>query len=171
MRIRIAAALLAMLAAPAWAEDKSDLPATTPPVFQAVIDCRAMTVSAARLACYDSSVAAMAAASTAHELVVADRATMREARRGLFGLRLPRIKLFGGEGEEVTEIIGTIAAVRSASDGMAVFTMEDGARWKQTEGRNQYAKSGDKIRIHQGAMGSFIANINEAPGIRVARQN
>jgi hypothetical protein len=88
----------------------------------------------------------------------------------LFGLGLPKLKLFGGgESEEVTEIESTIAGFRSASDGLLVFTLADGARWKQTDGRPQYPKSGDKIRIRKAALGSFMANINDKPGIRVMR--
>lgn len=164
------AALAALVAAPIAAADKSDAPHPPPPVFQAVLDCKALTEAAARLACYDRSIEALAAANRNHEVVIADRATVREAKRGLFGLRLPRLKLFGGDGdEEVTEITGTLTAVRAAPDGMPIFVLDDGARWKQTEGRNQFAKSGDKIRIHRGSMGSFIANLNEAPGVRVVR--
>lgn len=165
-----AAALIALFAAPLAAEDKPDAPAPPPPVFQAVLDCKAQTDATARLACYDRSIEALATASRNREVVIADRATVREARRGLFGLRLPQLKLFGGAGdEEVTEITGTLVSVRAAPDGMPIFVLQDGARWKQTDGRNQFAKSGDKIRIHRGAMGSFIANLNEAPGVRVMR--
>lgn len=165
-----AAALIALVAAPLAAADKSDAPPPPPPVFQAVLDCKTQADAAARLACYDRSVEALAAANRNHDLVVADRATVREARRGLFGLSLPRIKLFGGDGDdEVTEITGALTGVRSAPDGMPVFVLEDGARWKQTDGRNQFAKPGDKIRIRRGAMGSFIANLNDAPGVRVVR--
>lgn len=165
-----AAAFITLVAAPLAAADKDDVPAPPPPVFQAVLDCKAQADAAARLACYDRSVEALAAANRNHELVIADRATVREAKRGLFGLSLPRLKLFGGDGdEEVTEITGTLTGIRAAPDGMPIFVLEDGARWKQTDGRNQFAKPGDKIRIHRGSMGSFIANLNEAPGVRVVR--
>lgn len=157
------------LAAPALAKDKNkDELAATPIVFQAVIDCKAVAGAEARLACYDSAVAALSKAKDAQELVVTDTGAIREARRGLFGISLPRLKLFGG-GEEVNEIESTISAVRSANDGMAIFVLQDGARWKQTEGRNQFAKAGQKIKVRRTGMGGFMANIEGQPGVRVIR--
>ena len=161
----------ALSAAPALAKDKDETP-PPPPVFQAVVDCKTIPDPAQRLACYDTTVAAMAAAASAKDLAVFDRTTMREARRGIFGLALPRLKLFGGGGsEEVMEIDSTISAVRMASDGMPILVLADGARWKQTEGRNVYPKSGDKIHIRRAALGSFMANVAGQPGVRVIRQN
>lgn len=150
------------------ADDKEAAP--PPPVFQAVLDCEKVSDAQERLACFDRAVAALAAASRNRELAVFDRNTMREARRGIFGLGLPKLKLFGGDqAEEVTEIDSTISGVRTASDGMPVFVLEDGARWKQTDGRNVYAKTGQSIHIRRAALGSYVANINKQPGVRVVR--
>jgi hypothetical protein len=162
---------LMLIAAPAVAKDKDEA-APPPPVFQAVLDCKTQADAAERLACYDRTVAAMAAASSKKDLVVADRSTMREARRGLFGLGLPSLKLFSGdESEEVTAIDGKITAIRMANDGFPIFTLEDGARWKQTDGRNVFPKVGNKIHIRRAAMGSFMANVADQPGIRVMRMS
>lgn len=161
---------LALFAAPALAEDKDKEPPPPPPVFQAVLDCKTIADPAQRLACYDRTVETMATASRERELVVADRSTMREARRGLFGLGLPKLKLFsGGESEEIQEIDSTIASLRMANDGFPIFVLADGARWKQTDGRNTFPKPGQKIRIRKAAMGSFMANIDGQPGVRVTR--
>ena len=149
---------------------KDDPEAGPPPVFQAVLDCKAVADPAARLACYDKAVAAMDAARSSKDLVVADRATMRDAKRGLFGLSLPKIKLFGGgDSEEVIQIESTLQAVTRGRDGYYVFTLEDGARWKQTEGRDTFPKAGQPIRIRKGVMGGFLANVNERTAIRVIR--
>ncbi len=164
-----ASAISISLTSAAIAKDKEDNSAP-PPVFQAVLDCKTVADATERLACYDKTVESMAAANREKELVVADRATMKEARQGLFGLGLPKLKLFGGgDSEEVTEIESTITGFRSASDGLLVFTLADGARWKQTDGKTQYPKAGDKIKIRKGSLGSFIANINEKTGIKVIR--
>lgn len=172
IRIAIFAAVPIALAAaaPAAAKDKDD-ELTLPPVYSAVIGCKAQSDAASRLACFDKAVAAMDAAQRGKDIVIADRTAIREARRGLFGLSLPKIKLFGGgEGdEEVKEISGTLTAIRSASDGMPIFVLEDGARWKQTEGGPNFAKSGDPIRIRRTAMGGFMANIKGDVGVRVIR--
>lgn len=141
-----------------------------PPVVQAVADCRTLQGDAERLACYDRGVAAMLAAREKHDLVVADRETVRETKRGLFGLTLPKLRLFGGtEGDDVQQIETTIGSVRMAKDGFAVLELADGAHWKQTDGPNQYAKPGQKIKIRRAALGSFLANIGSGPAVRVIR--
>lgn len=165
---------LVAIALPVQAKDKP-LDGPPPAVFQAVVDCKALTDPAARLACYDKAVGAMEAARAAKDLVVTDRATVREAKRGLFGLSLPSIKLFGGgdgdnDEDEVKEIESKISGIRMASDGFPIFTLEDGARWKQTDGRNTFPKAGQKIRIRKASLGSYMASIDGQPGVRVIRQ-
>jgi hypothetical protein len=168
--IALLSTCLALCAAPAFAKDKDKEPPPPPPVFQAVVDCKTIADPAQRLACFDRTVEAMATASRERELAVFDRTTMREARRGIFGLGLPKLKLFDSdESEEVTEIDSTIASLRMASDGFHIFVLADGARWKQTDGRNTFPKSGQTIHIRKAAMGSFMANINGQPGVRVTR--
>jgi hypothetical protein len=157
---------------PASAKEKSDLPQQLPPVFEAVVNCRALTVDSERLACYDRSVAALASAREKQDIVVADRATIRETKKGLFGFTLPKLRLFGGaerDGDEVKEIESTIAAVRETADGMGVFTLADGARWKQTDGGATFAKPGVAIRIKRGTLGSYLASIGKGAFIRVVR--
>ncbi|WP_374285595.1 hypothetical protein [Novosphingobium sp.] len=157
------------LSAPAAAKDKDENLAP-PPVFQAVIECKTLADPGERLACYDRTVGAMATARDAKDLVVADRATMREARKGLFGLSLPRIKLFGGgDSEEVTAIDGTIESTYAARDGNFIFVLADGARWKQIDGRPAYAKRGDAIHIEKASLGSYFAKIGKGQNARVIR--
>ncbi len=167
----LAAAALAALSTPVMAKDKDkDEALAPPPVFQAVIDCKALTDPTARLACYDKAVTAMASARDAKDLVVADRATMREARKGLFGLSLPKIKLFGGgDSEEVTAIDGTIDQVYAAKDGNLVFVLADGMRWKQIDGRPAIARKGDPIHIETASLGSYFARIGKGQNARVIR--
>lgn len=167
-----AAATVALVLAPgaALAKDKARGDEPLPPVFQAVADCRNVAGDAERLACYDRNVATMVAARDKNDLVVADRETLRETKRGLFGFSLPRLKIFGGtEGEDVNEIQSTVTSVRRAADGFAIFAIADGAHWKQTDGGNTFAKSGDKITISRGALGSYWAKINKDAGVRVVR--
>ena len=161
------------LATPALAKDKEQ-PGAPPPVYQAVVDCREIADSAQRLACFDRTVGVMASATAGKDLVVLDRATMRETRKGLFGFSLPKLKLFGGGSEdeakeEVTEILSTITAVRTASDGKPIFVIADGARWKQTDGRHVFAKAGDPIRIKKALLGSYNANVKERAAVKVMR--
>lgn len=163
-------ALCIPVSGPALAKDKDEV-RPAPAFYQAVVDCQSIADPAARLACYDQKVGTMVAAVRARQLVIADRETMREARRGLFGLSLPQLKLFGGDddAEVIKEIGGTIKAVRSASDGMPIFVLADDTRWKQTDGRTVFAKAGDKIKIKRTAMGGYMANIDGRSGMRVVR--
>lgn len=161
---------LGLAAVPAHAKNKLATAQQLPAVFEAVVNCRTLPTDSERLACYDRSVAALASAREKEDIVVADRATIRETKRGLFGFTLPRLKLFGGtEGEDVNEIEGTLSAVRTTQDGLAIFTLADGARWKQTDGGNAFAKAGQTIKIKRGSLGSFLATLGKGSAFRVVR--
>ena len=170
MRHAVRSALLALclFSAPAYANQPDN--AQQPPVFREVLDCRAIVDASARLACFDRSAAALATAAEKKDVLVVDRATARETKRGLFGLTLPKIKLFGdNDDEEIAQIDTTIASTYMARDGATVFVLQDGARWKQTDGRDTYAKAGQAITIRKGALGSYFAKVNNQPGVRVVR--
>lgn len=163
-------ALCVPIAGPALAKNDKQAPAT-PATYQALLDCKSVADPSARLACYDQKVATLAGAVRDRQLIIADRETMREARRGLFGLSLPRLKLFGSDDdtEEVKQIDSTIKAVRSASDGMPIFVLADDSRWKQIDGRDVFAKGGAKITIKRTAMGGYMATVDGQAGLRVVR--
>lgn len=167
----IGVAVLGLVAAaPAVAQN---MPKTaTPKLFEEVVNCRAIEDSAQRLACYDSGVAALDTAQKSNELYVADKAAMKEARRGLFGFSLPRLKIFGDEDlGDLDELETTIAAVSSGPRGY-VFTLPDGARWMQTDKRYMdKPKVGSAIRIKKAALGSYMANIEKRSGFRIERIN
>ena len=111
--IYVASMVLAFTTAPALAKDQT--PAAQPAVFQAVLDCKTLTDPAARLACFDQTTQALADAAKTNDVLVVDRATVRKTKRGLFGLSLPRIKLFGdNDDEEIEQIDSTIASTYSA---------------------------------------------------------
>lgn len=163
-------ALGLVTAAPASAQN---MPKTaTPKIFENVVQCRAIQDSAERLACYDRGVAALDTAQKSNELYVADKAAMKEARRGLFGFSLPKMKIFGDEDlGDLDELETTIAGVSSGQRGY-VFTLPDGARWAQTDKRYMdKPKIGAKIKIEKAALGSYMASINKKSGFRVERVN
>lgn len=163
-----AAALIGIAASPALAKDQA-IP-SQPAVFQAVISCKAIADPAERLACYDRSVSALSTAAEAKDVLVVDRETARKTKRGLFGLALPRIKLFGdNDDEEIEQIESTIGSAYAARDGATVYVLADGARWKQTDGRNTFPKAGQPIVIKRGSLGSFFARVNGQTGVRVVR--
>jgi hypothetical protein len=167
----IVAALLANVATGVFAKDKdTDKAAPTPAVFQAVLDCKTVADATERLACYDKTVGSLETASTQREILVAERATVKEAEKGLFGLNLPKIRIFGGgDDDEVKEIESTISSFRRDENGALIITIADGARWKQLDIGYQSAKVGDKIKIRKAALGSFFGNINGRSGMKMTR--
>jgi len=142
----------------------------TPKLFEEVVQCRSLQDSAQRLACYDRSVAALETAQKTNELYVADKAAMKEARKGLFGFSLPKMKIFGDEDlGNLDELETTITAVSSGQRGL-IFTLPDGARWAQTDKKYiDRPKIGSKIKIQKALLGSYLASINNKPGVRVER--
>ena len=164
-------AVLGLVAAvPASAQK---LPKTaTPKLFDDVVQCRAIQDSTQRLACYDRNVAALQTAQQSNELYVADKAAMKEARKGLFGFSLPKMKIFGDEDlGDLKELETTVAGVSSGARGY-VIALPDGARWAQTDKRYMdKPKIGAKIKIGKAALGSYMASINGKPGFRVERIN
>lgn len=166
----IAAGIAALAAAPAPAKDASDASTAPPPAYQAVLDCQKQSDPAQRLACYDKAVGAMSDATAKKDLVIVDRESIRATKRGLFGISLPKVKIFGGNDDvDVDSIESTIASTYSAKDGMSMFVLADGSRWKQTDGRYTFPKAGQKIVVKRAALGSFMANVNGQPAVRVLR--
>lgn len=177
VHIRKAAALGAVyiftvLATPLLAEDDEEVPA----VFSDVLQCRDIPDDHARLECFDIAVAAMAQAKEGDDLVVVSREQVRETRRGLFGLKLPVLKIFGGKGEDdgiesVKQIEARIASVGQGQNGF-VFRLEDGAVWDQTDkAYMRTPKPGDSIVIERAALGSYFAKVNGGVSVRVKRRN
>lgn len=161
------------MAVPASSKTQPLAAAPPPKIFQDVVQCRAIADGAQRLACFDQSVGALAAAQASKDLYVADKEAMREARRGLFGFSLPKMRIFGDDDMEkdVSSIETTIAAAVPAQKGY-IFTLKDGARWMQTDGAYMdKPKPGAKIRIRRAAFGSYFATIEKNPGVRVERVN
>lgn len=160
-------------AGPVAAQTQPLASAPAPKIFTDVVQCRAITDPAARLACFDRSVGALAAAQQSKDLYVADKEAVREARRGLFGFSLPKMRIFGDDDmeKEVDAIESTIAAFTESQKGY-VFTLKDGARWRQTDGLYMdRPKIGAPIRIKRAALGSFFGSISGRPGFRIERVN
>ncbi|MDE2560677.1 MAG: hypothetical protein KGL48_00385 [Sphingomonadales bacterium] len=174
-RVTVLLAIVPALAvAPAVAARGTDASRLeTPRVFQDLLDCRQLTDPAQRLACYDQKVTTLEQAQQSHDIVVADKAEVHEARKGLFGLSLPSIKLFGGgsDEDEIKQIDAVAKSARQVGYGAWQFTLEDGATWQQIDTQTVVfgPRPGSRIRIRRGALGSFIANIDGQPGIKVRR--
>ncbi len=170
--IGLAITALAM-AVPASSRTQPLASAPPPKIFSDVVQCRSIPDPAQRLACFDRSVGALAAAQASKDLYVADKDAMREARRGLFGFNLPKMRIFSDDDMEkqVDSIETTIAAAVQGQKGF-IFTLKDGARWRQTDGAYMdKPKIGAPIRIRRAAMGSYFGSIGKNPGFRIERVN
>ena len=166
MRILLIALPFMVLATPAVQQDRSKR-------LSAVVDCRKIADPTARLACYDTAVADLDTAEKTREVVVVDRDQVTEARRSVFGLRLPKIKLFSGDGsDEVDSVESVITAVSRGRDGKLTFTIEDGARWVQTDSHTVIGvRVGTRVTLTRGALGSFFAKFEGSTSAKVQRIN
>lgn len=161
------------ISGPAMAAEKDDAIAAPPAIYTELVACKNIADAQQRLACFDTKVAALETAQTSNQLVIADREQVREARRGLFGLSLPRIKLFDGKaekGDNVDQIEATIASVRQLRSGKMLIKLDDGALWQQTEIKSMRTpKNGDTIVVKRGSLGSFVAKVNDGRAFKVKR--
>ena len=162
--------MAALTATPLSAADK---PAhSRAPAFQRLVDCRSVKDSAERLACFDREVAALDTAERTSEIVVVDKEQVRKTKRGLFGLSLPNIKLFGDNdnSEEVAQIESRIASASEGVDGWTI-RLEDGTVWRQTGTDPFYRtpKAGLAAIVKRGALGSFVIRVGGSPGVKVKR--
>ena len=165
MRLILLALPCILLAAPAMAQERSSR-------LDAVVKCRTLADAAERLACYDKSVAELDTAAREREVVVVDRDQVQEARRSVFGLTLPRIRLFEGSGEpDLDEVEGVVASI-SEQGGRVSFTLQDGARWVQTDDRTVVnVRPGTRVTLKKAALGSYFAKFHGSISIRVKRVN
>lgn len=168
-------------AAPRGAESvKAGGSASTMLVDQ-LTDCRAQTVDADRLACFDRTVAAVVDARRKKDIVILDRTEVRKAKTSLFGFSLPSIKLFGGgkDDEQLKQLVGTMRSSTVLQGGLIRFelgdvstgegTAKDGGNtslWETVEQVMLPPRRGDTVTIKAGALGSYVAT---APGRRSAR--
>jgi hypothetical protein len=141
-------------------------------LFDALAACKRVAAPSERLACYDAASARIAEAVDRKDVVVLDRAEIRRTRRSLFGMSLPRVPLFRGEGgEETDELTAKIASASSIGMGKWQFRLEDGAVWQTTEGKPglRDPKAGQEVVIKKGTLGNYFIRFNGQMGVRGQR--
>lgn len=153
----------------------ADGPKVRAGALQSVVDCRKLTDPTGRLACYDAAAATLDAAEQSGEVVVIDRAQMREARRATFGFsfRMPGFMTAGESPEALESVEGVVASASQGGDGRWFIRLEDGALWRQvdTDRIPRAPKKGSKVLIKTAAMGSFKMNVDGQTAVRVHREN
>lgn len=175
-RTHLTLAFLLLAGAPAALPAQRGAPPPRAELFEVLVRCRAIAEAAARLQCFDAAVAALDAAAARRELVVVDRAQVREGRRRLFGLALPRIPIFGGGEDEAEEdrietVEGVVASATQNASGQWVVALQDGAVWAQADDYTLASRPrpGQRVVINRAAMGSFMMRINNQSGVRARR--
>jgi hypothetical protein len=165
-----------------WASDPAaaqaansgvDLKGRRAAAFEAILDCRPLTDTAARLACYDAAATSLDVAEKKGDIVVVDREQAATARKQAFGFSLPSLTLFdrGLAPEEAERLTATLTDARRGADGRWVLTLEDGAVWRQIDDQSllRNPKAGSQVKIRKAAMGSFFINIDGQVAMRASR--
>lgn len=165
----IALSVAALAAQPAVGQEAPARPA----LISELVKCRSIADIAGRVACYDRQVSALDEAERKRDVVLVDRAEVRKARRSLFGLPIPKIGIFENDDKdepEFTRIDATVTAAQRTG-GKWLFELNDGSRWLQSDAEElaRAPKPGNRIRVRKGALGSYLANVETAPAIRVRR--
>ena len=174
------AATLAFFPSAALAQERPLADQTPPAAYRELMRCRTVTEATARLQCFDAAATALQAATERREVVMVDRAQVREGRRRLFGLALPRLPIFGGgddnandnDGDRVDHVEGVIASARRNANNRWVIRLQDGAVWTQIDGNDlgNPPRGGLPVLINRALMGSFMMRVAGQPGIRVRRE-
>lgn len=165
-----ALAIIALtLSAPAGAQDAAKEMAEGS--VARVAGCLDVKEDGPRLACFDREAAALRTAVAEKKVVVVQQADIKKARRTLFGISLPRINVLDGGGEPEKEIVATIKSTGQGEGGRLTFTLDDGAMWAQTDEWPVYSavKLGQKVTLKRGMFGSYFADFERAPTVRVKR--
>lgn len=145
-----------------------------PEVLSRLIECRAITASDARLACYDAAAGALDSAEREGQVMVVDRAQISAARRQLFGFQLPSITLFdqGEASEPIQQIESTLTRAQQVGEGRWLFTLADGTAWRQIDSErvNFRNRPGETVRVRRASLGSYLLTTGGSRAVRVRRQ-
>jgi len=166
--------LIVLVCAPTLAAAKDAKDAARNPALGKLTACRAIAADAERLACFDREIAAFDTAVRERKVAVIDQEDIRKTRRTLFGISLPRVKLFGDAEDAEPEIKEVTAVIKSTSQGEGgriVFTLEDGAVWAQTDDYPVFynVKPGQKVTLKRASFGSYFADFEKTVTVRAKR--
>jgi hypothetical protein len=165
------AAIAALGAVPAAAK----APPPQSPLVTALDQCRTIPDPTQRLACYDKAAGSLVAAARSGQVSVVDRGELRQARRSLFGFSMPKLPFFAGDESQndvANEIETTIKSAGSIGYGkFRIIITEGNAVWETTEAAigMRDPKSGQKVTIRRGPMGSYFIRINGQRGVKGRR--
>ncbi|RDC59282.1 hypothetical protein HME9302_00469 [Alteripontixanthobacter maritimus] len=154
---------------------ETDPGAIAPGSFDRVQECRAIAEPDQRLACYDAAVGVMMQAEAAGDLRIVEADDLKETRRSLFGLSLPKIALFGNDGDDkdddTTMLETTVTAVNASRRGPIVFRTAENAVWQISNppSRLRGPKPGDTVVFKKASLGSYFIRVNGQIGVKGRR--
>jgi len=148
------------------------------PLAEGLRHCAGESDQAKRLACFDALAAGLPKVEADQFGLTADIAHKRQpqgksqaaasanpsAANGAVAANTPRT---AGEA-----LPGKITALRQASGGVWVFTLDNHQQWVQADADSRFSfKVGDDVRIEHGAMGSFWLSANKGRKTKVKRSS
>jgi hypothetical protein len=164
-----------------------------------LLACRALTDSAARLACFDRETAALAAAPapalaaapTAPAVAAAESysasapsapvsaaaprnaAPILDAQQS-FGLSGSAIaaheEAAGARPQKLAKLEARVVALALSGEGRTVFTLDNAQVWRQIESDgDMLAKLGDSATLSRGLLGSYWLQLKNGRGCKVTR--
>jgi hypothetical protein len=156
-----------------------------------VLACRAITDSAARLACFDRETAALASAPASSAAApapapapaatpesnaasaIASAAPVLDAQQsfGVSGSAIAASKeAAGARPAELAKIEARIVALALTGNGRTLFTLDNTQVWRQLESDGDVlAKLGDTATISRGVLGSYSLHLKSGRGCKVTR--
>lgn len=157
----------------------ADVAVPTAKPVAALQQCRTVTDTAARLACYDRAVDALTVATASNEVVIVERQEVRKVRKGLFGFSLPKVGFLTGQSgnaedkADTSELQGVITASRSIGNGKWRFTVEDGGTWETLETNMGFVEPtpGRKVLLEAGSLGAYFAKVEKGRRVQAKRIN
>ena len=141
-----------------------------PTEVDAILACRAIAETSARLACYDGSAAKLSDAVAKKNVVIINREKAREASRSVFGFSTPNFAgLFGG-GEQIASIESTVTGFGRNANGGLIVTLADGGVWSQTDdAMSGDPRRGDKVVVKRGVLGSYFLSTPRVGSFKAKR--
>lgn len=148
-------------------------PAQSGQAFRELLDCRQIQDAQQRLACYDHHATVVAAAAERQDIVVTDKAEIRQTRRKLFGFALPSSSILdrGDDGDETRRLESTVASARRNRDGGWIVQLAEGGTWEQIDSKALALspKKGQKAIVTKGALGSYFVTIDGQAALKMRR--
>jgi len=158
---------LAVMAQPAFEGSAS--------LVEGLKSCRTIAASSERATCYDAKVGALLGALESGDAKLIDREQVRKTKRQLFGIPMPDLDIFKGDGKDEEELSDlfetTISSGRQTGLSTWRFTTAEGAVWEINNPPRKLApfKPGDKVVFKKASLGYYFIRINGQIGVKGRR--